>query len=200
MVVMGRIVAPYGVFGWLKVVPDTEAFDGLFDYDNWWLGKGDDWREMVVETAKVHNDVIVVKLKGIDDRDAALACKGKQIAVPRAQLPEAEENEYYWSDLIGLRVKNLQGIDFGLIVDVFETGANDVIVVKPDVVKPDMVKPETLKQEVVSEALVEKAALSKSKADVKEKPQERLLPFTATVVLEVDTKAKTMLVDWDADF
>jgi 16S rRNA processing protein RimM len=200
MVVMGRIVAPYGVFGWLKVVPDTEAFDGLFDYDNWWLGKGDDWREMVVETAKVHNDVIVVKLKGIDDRDAALACKGKQIAVPRAQLPEAEENEYYWSDLIGLRVKNLQGIDFGLIVDVFETGANDVIVVKPDVVKPDEVKPETLKQEAASEAPVEKAVLSKSKADVKEKPQERLLPFIATVVLEVDIKAKTMLVDWDADF
>lgn len=178
MVVMGRIVAPYGVFGWLKVVPDTEAFDGLFDYDNWWLGKGDDWREMVVETAKVHNDVIVVKLKGIDDRDAALACKGKQIAVPRDQLPEADENEYYWSDLIGLRVKNKQDVDFGLIVDVFETGANDVIVVKQDDIK---------------EAATDKAA-------VKEKPQERLLPFTADVVLEVDIKAKTMLVDWDADF
>jgi 16S rRNA processing protein RimM len=180
MVVMGRIVAPYGVFGWLKIVPDTEAFDGLFDYDNWWLGKGDDWREMVVETAKVHNDVIVVKLKGIDDRDAALACKGKQIAVPRSQLPEAEENEYYWSDLIGVRVKNLQDIDFGLIVDVFETGANDVLVVKPDT----------------------EIAVSADIAGVKGKQQqqERLLPFTAAVVLEVDVKAKTMLVDWDADF
>jgi len=175
---MGRIVAPYGVFGWLKIVPDTETFDGLFDYDNWWLGKGDDWREMVVETAKVHNDVIVVKLKGIDDRDAALACKGKQIAVPRSQLPEAKENEYYWSDLIGLRVKNLQDIDFGLIVDVFETGANDVLVVKPDFVE----------------------AVADSKDALKEKQQERLLPFTATVVLEVDVKNKTMLVDWDADF
>lgn len=178
MVVMGRIVAPYGVFGWLKIVPDTETFDGLFDYDNWWIGKGDDWREMVVETAKVHNDVIVVKLKGIDDRDAALACKGKQIAVPRSQLPEAEENEYYWSDLIGVRVKNLQNIDFGLIVDVFETGANDVLVIKPDA----------------------QIAISTDKAEVKEKQQERLLPFTAAVVLEVDIKAKTMLVDWDADF
>jgi len=192
---MGRIVAPYGVFGWLKIVPDTEAFDGLFDYDNWWLGKGDDWREMVVETAKVHNNVIVVKLKGVDDRDAALACKGKQIAVPRVQLPEAEENEYYWSDLIGLRVKNLQDIDFGLIVDVFETGANDVIVVKPDMVKPDAIEP------VVNETVVgDKTQASKAKVDVKEKLQERLLPFTAAVVLEVDTKAKTMLVDWDADF
>jgi 16S rRNA processing protein RimM len=176
---MGRVVAPYGVFGWLKIVPDTEAFDGLFDYDTWWLGKGDDWREMVVETAKVHNDVIVVKLAGINDRDAALACKGKQIAVPRDQLPEAEENEYYWSDLIGLRVKNKQDVDFGLIVDVFETGANDVLVVKADAVAKEEPADKTV---------------------AKEKPQERLLPFIATVVLDVDLNAKTMLVDWDADF
>lgn len=167
MVVMGRIVAPYGVFGWLKVVPDTEAFDGLFDYDTWWLGKGDDWREYQVETAKVHNDVLVVKLVGINDRDAAFACKSKQVAVPRAQLPKPEENEYYWSDLIGLNVKNQQDIDFGAIIDVFETGANDVLVIK--------------------------------KADTP-KNEEKLLPFIAAVVLEVDLEAKTMLVDWDEDF
>ena len=137
MVVMGRIVAPYGVFGWLKVVPDTEAFDGLFDYDTWWLGKGNDWRELLVETAKIHNDVLVVKLKGIDDRDAAMACKGKQIAVPRSQLPEPEDDAYYWSDLIGLRVKNKQAVDFGCIVDVFETGANDVIVVQAEAATPE---------------------------------------------------------------
>ena len=183
MVVMGRIVAPYGVFGWLKIVPDTEAFDGLFDYDTWWLGKGNDWREMVVETAKTHNDVLVVKLKGIDDRDAALACKGKQIAVPREQLPEAEEDEYYWSDLIGVRVKNKQDVDFGLIVDVFETGSNDVIAVRADAVKQEVSADNATAKEVV-----------------KAKPQERLLPFIHAVVLEVDLAAKTMLVDWDADF
>jgi 16S rRNA processing protein RimM len=162
MVVMGRIVAPYGVFGWLKVVPDTEAFDGLFDYDTWWLGKGNDWRELLVETAKVHNDVLVVKLKGIDDRDAAMACKGKQIAVPRSQLPEPEDDAYYWSDLIGLRVKNKQAVDFGCIVDVLATAPEG--------------------------------------EQAKSKPQERLLPFVADVVLEVDLPNKTMLVDWDADF
>jgi len=80
--------------------------------------------------------------------------------------------------LIGVRVKNLQDIDFGLIVDVFETGANDVLVVKPDA----------------------EIAVSADKDGAKEKQQERLLPFTAAVVLEVDIKAKTMLVDWDADF
>lgn len=183
MVVMGRIVAPYGVFGWLKVVPDTEAFDGLFDYDTWWLGRGEQWREYTVETAKVHNDVLVVKLVGIDDRDAAFACKSMQVAVPRAQLPEPEEDEYYWSDLIGLSVKNKQDVDFGLIVDVFETGANDVLVVHA----------------VEKSATIETGAKPTGKGA---KPQvtERLIPFIADVVLEVSTADKTMLVDWDESF
>ena len=131
-VVMGRVVAPFGVFGWLKVVPDTEEFDGLLDYKTWWIGKDDHWRELKVESAKIHNDVLVVKLQGIDDRDAAVACKSKQIAVPRASLPKLKGEEYYWSDLIGLNVKNQQDVDFGKISDVFATGANDVIVAKSD--------------------------------------------------------------------
>ena len=161
---MGRVVAPYGVFGWLKIVPDTEVFDGLLDYKTWWLGKDDDWYELTVKEAKTHNDVLVVKLQGIDDRDAAFACKGKQIAVPRALLPKLETEEYYWSDLIGLAVKNQQGVDFGKITDVFATGANDVVVAKS------------------------------------EDGIERLIPYIAQVIVEVSLEAKTMLVDWDADF
>jgi 16S rRNA processing protein RimM len=169
LVVMGRVVAPYGVLGWLKIHPDTEALDSLLDYATWWVGKNeggkdDNWRELKVESAKVHNDVLVVKLQGIDDRDAAFACKGKQIAVPRASLPKLEDDEYYWSDLIGLSVKNQQNVDLGKITDVFATGANDVIVAKSD------------------------------------GGQERLIPYIAQVILEVDLDAKTMLVDWDEDF
>lgn len=164
---MGRIVAPYGVYGWLKVLPDTEALDGLFDYDTWWIGKQDNWRAVIVEQAKIHNDVLVVKLVGVDDRDQAFACKGLQVAVPRDALPEPEDNEYYWSDLIGLAVKNQQSVDFGYVADVFETGANDVLVVKT----------------------------GKENGNI-----ERLIPFIDQVVVEVDLQAKTMLVDWDADF
>ena len=161
---MGRVVAPYGVFGWLKIVPDTEEFDGLLEYKKWWIGKDNDWRELAVKEAKIHNDVLVVKLQGIDDRDAALACKGKQIAVPRSSLPKLDDEEYYWSDLIGLSVKNQQDVDFGKITDVFATGANDVVVAKS------------------------------------EEGIERLIPYISQVILTVDLYAKTMLVDWDADF
>ena len=164
LVIMGRIVAPYGVFGWLKVLPETEQLDGLLDYRTWWVGKDSDWRELKVEEAKIHNDVIVVKLQGITERDGALACKGKQVAVPRALLPKLKADEYYWSDLIGLNVKNQQNVDFGKITDVLATGANDVIAAKSDA------------------------------------GQERLIPYIDGVIIEVDIVAKTMLVDWDADF
>ena len=90
------------------------------------------WQKFSVETVKIHVNTLLVKLRGIDDRDAALAFKSKHVAIPHEQLPEPEDNEYYWSDLIGLEVKNQQRVDLGTVVDVFETGANDVLVVKGD--------------------------------------------------------------------
>lgn len=159
---MGRIVAPYGIYGWLKIQPDTEVLDGLLDYPEWWLGRDKQWQKYEVEAAKVHSNTLLVKLKGVSDRDMAFALKSRQVAVPREQLPEPDDNEYYWSDLIGLQVTNLQGLDLGTIAEVFETGANDVLVAKGD--------------------------------------RERLIPFVDQVVLEVDLDAKTMQVDWDAEF
>lgn len=178
MVVMGRIVAPYGVYGWVKVVPDTEYLDGLLDYEAWWIGKAPHWREATVEQAKIHNDVLLIKLAGISDRDLAFSLKGQQIAVPREALPETEEGEYYWSDLIGLSVTNTQGVAFGKITQVFETGANDVLVVREE--QPVSVKGKDGK--------------------VREEYRERLIPFTSEAVPEIDINAGAVLVDWDADF
>ena len=130
LVVMGRIVAPYGILGWVKIQPSTEYLDSLLDYENWHIGKDSNFKVFFVETAKTHVDTLVAKLEGINDRDAAFALKSKLIAVMRSELPKATEGEYYWSDLVGLKVKNLQDVDFGVITEVFETGANDVLVVK----------------------------------------------------------------------
>lgn len=130
LVIMGRIVAPYGIKGWVKVAPDTELIDGLLDYKIWQIGKGTDWRAIKLKSGKVHNDLLLAKLEGVNDRDAAFACKGQLVAVPRDALPVLDKTEFYWSDLIGLAVKNQQGVDFGKVADIFETGANDVIVVK----------------------------------------------------------------------
>lgn len=132
---MGRIVAPYGIYGWLKIQPETEELDGLLDYPDWWVGREDGvrkmpWQEFHVESAKVHADSLLVKLQGVADRNAAMALKGKHVAVPRAALPALEEDEFYHADLIGMSVKNQQQVDFGKVVEVIQTGANDVLVVQ----------------------------------------------------------------------
>lgn len=130
MVVMGRVTVPYGVKGWIKVRPDTEALDGLFDYPVWWLESETGWRAFVVQEAKVHGDHLVARLEGIADRDQAFRLKGRPIAVPREQLPAPAPDEYYWSDLVGLEVHNTRGDALGRIDHLFETGANDVMVVQ----------------------------------------------------------------------
>lgn len=127
---MGRIVAPYGVHGWVKIQPFTQTLDSLFDYEHWWIGESSGWREADIDEARIYGKVIIAKFVACEGRDAALALKGKEIAVSRSDMPAAGEDEYYWSDLIGLRVNNLQKIDLGEIKDVFATGANDVLVVQ----------------------------------------------------------------------
>jgi 16S rRNA processing protein RimM len=131
MVVMGKVVGAQGIQGWVKVQTFTEYLDSLLDYNTWYVGNEQEWRPLEVLEANVHGGrVLIAKLQGIRDRTAAEKYKGLLIAVPRAELPEKEEGEYYWSDLIGLTVENLQGEVFGTVDSLLETGANDVLVVK----------------------------------------------------------------------
>ena len=131
MVVMGKVVGAQGIQGWVKVQTFTEYLDSLLDYGTWYVGSEQAWRPLEVLEANVHGGkVIIAKLQGVTDRTAAEKCKGLLIAVPRSELPEQEEGEYYWSDLIGLTVENLQGEVFGTVDSLLETGANDVLVVK----------------------------------------------------------------------
>ena len=131
MVVMGKVVGAQGIQGWVKVQTFTEYLDSLLDYNTWYVGNEQEWRPLEVLEANVHGGrVLIAKLQGIPDRTAAEKYKGLLIAVPRAELPEKEEGEYYWSDLIGLTVENLQGEMFGTVDSLLETGANDVLVVK----------------------------------------------------------------------
>ena len=132
MVVMGHVTGPFGVRGWIKVRTYTETLDSLLDYPVWWLGKDGNWREYTVLEADVHGKGLIASLEGCASREASEILQGSQIALPRAQLPEADENEYYWSDLIGRSVVNVQGDILGQVSELLETGASDVLVVKGD--------------------------------------------------------------------
>ena len=127
MVVIGRITAPYGVKGWLKIHPYTETIEGPSRYSAWWLGKEDEWCNAAVIQARPQGKTLVAKLQGCDDRAAAQLLKNLYIAVQRSQLPATKEGQYYWTDLIGLEVVNLNGEALGEVRELFTTGANDVL-------------------------------------------------------------------------
>ena len=127
---MGRIAAPFGVKGLVKVQPFSEDPGTLMDFVSWRVGRGEQQAHYTVETVQDHGKALVAKLAGIDDRDAAYALRGQEISVAKRDLPPPEENEFYWSDLIGLTVVNREGIELGKVDSLMEGGANDLLVVK----------------------------------------------------------------------
>jgi 16S rRNA processing protein RimM len=127
---MGRISGAFGIKGWVKVQPFTEAPQSLLAYPVWWVEGETGWAPCRVEESEVHGPAVAARIAGCEDRDQAAVYRGRQVAVPRDAFPEAGENEYYWVDLIGLKVVNAAGEDLGIVTRVLETGANDVLAVE----------------------------------------------------------------------
>jgi len=132
-IALGRISGLFGVRGWVKVFSDTQPRENITQYAAWWL-KGEsnsaNWKEHKVVQARPHGKTIIASLEGITTREAAATLIGQQVAVPRNLLPAAPEGEYYWADLIDCDVVISTGEKLGKVDRLFETGANDVLVVK----------------------------------------------------------------------
>lgn len=168
--IVGKIGAPYGVKGWFKVTSYTDIDDGIFDYHPWILRPGRDEKEFEVEQWKPHNKGLVAKFVGVDDREAIDALKNLDIHIHQASLPELEDGEFYWRDLIGMKVVNENGYDFGKVDQLFETGANDVMQVKAN----------------MNDAFGQKERMIPVLFD--------------DVIKQVDQENKTITVDWDPAF
>jgi 16S rRNA processing protein RimM len=140
MVIMGRVASAFGIRGWVKIQPFSEYVDSLLDYKTWYLGQENGpWREVTVTQCEAHDKTLAAQLPDCPDRNAAEKLKGLLIAVPRSSLPEQDEGEYYWADLIGLTVINKVGETLGTVAELLETGANDVLIVRgsgPDILIP----------------------------------------------------------------
>ena len=133
MVVMGRVASAHGIKGWVKIQPYTEYLDSLLDYKAWWIGSEQGpWQEVKVLECEAHNKTLAALLPNCPDRNASEKLKGLLIAVPRDSLPKQPDDEYYWSDLIGLSVVNEAGVTLGLVKQLLETGANQVLMVQGD--------------------------------------------------------------------
>jgi 16S rRNA processing protein RimM len=130
LVILGRIVGLYGVKGWLRVHSYTQPLQNILKYQPWQIQSGESWQSCRLETGKLQGKGLVIKLAEVDDRDAAAVFLQRDIAVARTQLPKLEPETFYWTDLEGLRVMTKAGQELGRLDHLFETGANDVMVVK----------------------------------------------------------------------
>ena len=164
-----KLGSTYGIRVWLRIYSSTEQAESIFNYQPWFLNIKGQWQAVELESWRYHSHDLIVKLKNIDDRDVAQTLTNVEIGVSADNFPELEEG-YYWHDLIGCQVLNLEGYQLGVVNDMMETGSNDVFVVKANL------------------------------NDAFSKQERLIPYLEQTVVKRVDLATKTIEVDWDAGF
>lgn len=168
--VVGKLGSTYGIRGWLRLYSSTEYIESIFDYQPWFLNIKNQWQQVELESWRYHSNDLIVKLTGIDDRESAQLLTNVEIGVDLSCFPTLLDGDFYWHDLIGCQVVNLDGYVMGIVTELMETGSNDVLVVKANS------KDAFGKQERLIPFLYEQ------------------------VVKRVDLATKTIEVDWDAGF
>ena len=128
--VIGKITGYYGVKGWVKVFSYSMPKENILNYKNWFILADDIFINHLLIDGKEHQKKIIVKLDNVDSRDDAKEIIGKDVFISQLDLTDLEDDEYYWRDLEGLSVITTKGLCLGKIQYLFETGANDVMVVK----------------------------------------------------------------------
>ncbi len=128
-ILVARIVDAFGIRGQIKVQSFTEKTRNLLDFEEWILDvPRQGVRRYTVEKHQLHGRFLVASLQGISDRDQASKLKGAKVYVRSDALPALPTNEYYWAELIGLQVIDIDGTEYGRVDHLIETGANDVLV------------------------------------------------------------------------
>ncbi len=129
-ILVGRVNGLFGVRGWLRFFSYTRPAANLMSYNPLWVKTTEGWQSFDVEEAQAHADGrLVAKFKGLDDREEARLLMGCDVAIMPEQLPK-NEGDYYWVDLVGCTLVNESGVSFGVVKEMMETGAHDVMRVR----------------------------------------------------------------------
>ena len=189
---VGRIADAWGIKGWFKVLPHSASPEALFSSKRWYLlpsdrnvgGNNSPSQKALashaasvmqpvllkIKEAKDHANTVVACSLDVVDRNQAEALKGARIFVPRSSFPTAGTDEYYWVDLLGLDVFNREGEALGQVKDLMSTGPQTVLV------------------------------LMHPAQEEGKPPVERMIPFVAAFVDNVDLPGRKITVDWQLDY
>jgi 16S rRNA processing protein RimM len=173
---VGRVVGAWGVRGALRIKPHSTAPEALLCTKRWFVH----WPEggpavpagswlLPIHTARAHGEHVIATARDLSDRDAAQSLAGARIFVARSSFPTPAADEYYWVDLIGLAVINREQVMLGTVTDLFETGPTCVLRVRD------------------------------GRAGEGAEGRERLIPFVAAYVDEVDLEGRRVRVDWQPE-
>lgn len=194
LVEVGRVATAHGVRGWLKIQPYSPDADALLSAPVWWLkapespsGSGASSRlrsAQVLACRRQGGQFLIAQLEGIADRDAAEALRASTVWVPRAAFPTADEDEYYWVDLIGCafygQADDGTSVLLGCVEQVHDNGAHAVL--------------------QVQRGAFGLSGAFEAQLDAKGRPMQVLIPFVAAHILRVDIAGRRIDSDWPADF
>ncbi|PWM77751.1 MAG: 16S rRNA processing protein RimM [Phascolarctobacterium sp.] len=124
---IGTIVAPHGVRGDIRILPQTEHPEQFLDLDYLLL---EDGRTLHLTNARFHKRMALVKCREVNNMNEAELLRGKKVFIHTEDLPELGEGEFYVADLLGCNVVDAEGAQVGVLKDVISTGSNDVYIVK----------------------------------------------------------------------
>jgi len=185
---VGRIGEAWGLKGWFRIHPYAVEASALLATRRWHLQPAGSAAGLPLVAARIpaaldirdareHGDGLVAAATGIDSRNGAEALRGARIFVGRSLFPATGKDEFYWTDLIGLAVVNREGIVLGAVVGLIENGPQSVLRVQ---------------------AGADEVTAMPAAADAV--PGERLIPFVAAFIDDVDLAARRIVVDWGLDY
>jgi 16S rRNA processing protein RimM len=170
-ITIGCVTGVFGIKGWVKVKSYTQPQENILKYPLWQLAGPSGRRVVEVAEYKVRPQGLVVSFKGIESRNDAELLRRSEVLIDKAELPGLPVGEYYWHQLIGLKVflSFKPDVLLGAVSELMETGSNDVLIVVP------------------CEGSIDS--------------RDRLIPYIPEMyVKHIDLGLQCMYVDWDPDF
>ncbi|MEO7338109.1 MAG: ribosome maturation factor RimM [Caldimonas sp.] len=181
---VGRVIDAWGVKGWIKVHPFSQDPQALIRSHRWFVRPPDDAgrvrpagvqptypKSLDITQVRQHGDGVIALPRGSADRSAAEALRGARLFVGCSDFPAVDPDEFYWVDLIGLSVVNRDGIVLGTVAGLMDTGPQSVLQVRPE-----------------------------DAGDATAGDTDKLIPFVAAYVDDVNLEQRRITVDWGVDY